>query len=230
MRKGLTEIVLVLDRSGSMSAIKEDAEGGLRTFIDGQRKAPGDARLTFYRFDFTGERVFENRDLKQVADYELRLEPRGSTALVDTMVTAIDEVGRRLSSLPESERPENVVFVTITDGQENSSRMFNDADLKRRIETQRGQYKWNFIFIGCDESSIQGAVNLWGYDPHLTLQNKATGKSYHQTYAVLTANMGNLRSGMGAQSLNFTAEQRAQVNDDDSQAGFSSSSGLSGAK
>lgn len=223
MRKGLTEIVLVLDRSGSMESIKGDAEGGLRGFINDQKKAPGEARLTFYRFDYSPELVFENRDLRYVEPHELKLEPRGSTALVDAMVRAIDEVGRRLERLQEWERPEHVVFVTVTDGQENSSKQFVNDDLYRRIRTQRELYKWNFVFIGCTEDSIAQAVKLWGYDPNLVLRNTFSGPSYHATYSVMTSNVSNLRKGMGAQSLNFTDSQRAQVNDETGNTGDTTS-------
>lgn len=237
MRKGLTEIVLVLDRSGSMESIKRDAQGGMRAFVDEQRKAPGEAKLTYYRFDDTVERVFEDRDIRWVEDYELKLEPRGSTALLDAIGRAINEVGTRLASLREEDRPEHVVFVTVTDGGENASKEFvarkDDVPTYRHFEKpwlvgapdprpaifdmikrQESVYNWKFIFIGSSQDSILMASKL-GYNPNLTLSNRATGQSYGATYAALASNVGHLRSGMGAQSLNFSAAQRSSVLEDE---------------
>lgn len=238
MRKGLTEIVLVLDRSGSMESIRRDAEGGMKAFVDGQRTAPGEARLTFYRFDDTIERVFEDRDIRWVEDRELRLEPRGSTALLDAIGRAINEVGARLANRREEDRPEHVIFVTVTDGQENASKEFvatkGDIPVYRHnqmapwligapdsrpaifdmIKRQESEYSWKFIFIGSTKESVEMASRL-GYHPSLTLANRPTGGSYRQTYAIMTSNVKGIRSGLGAQALNFTAQQRAQVLDEE---------------
>lgn len=243
MRKGLTEIVLVLDRSGSMHAIKEDAEGGLRAFVETQRKAPGEARLTFYRFDDIIELVFEDHDIRWVENSQLRLEPRGSTALLDAMGRAIDEVGARLASRREEDRPEHVIFVTVTDGEENASRQFvateGDKTFYRdynfhplygqlqvqwkptskraifdMIKTQREQYNWQFIFIGCTQESLKMAESL-GYNPNLVLNNSFSGRSYAATYQAMGQNLTSMRSGGGAQSLSFTAQQRSDVLDKD---------------
>lgn len=237
MRKGLTEIVLVLDRSGSMESIKRDAQGGMRAFVDEQRKAPGEGRLTFYRFDDTIERVFEDRDIRWIEDYELKLDPRGSTALLDAIGRAINEVGARLANRREEDRPEHVVFVTVTDGQENASKEFvatkDDVPTYRHdqkpwlvgapdprpaifdmIKKQESVYSWKFIFIGSTQESVLMASKL-GYNPALTLSNRATGQSYGATYAALSSNVGALRKGMGAQSLNFSSVQRSAVLEDD---------------
>lgn len=235
MRKGLTEIVLVLDRSGSMQSIKGDAEGGMRAFVHGQRNVSGEARLTFYRFDDTIERVFEARDIRFVEDADLRLEPRGGTALLDAIGRAINEVGARLANLREEDRPEHVIVVTVTDGEENASREF----IARRtellyptqysqarpwsmpnfdtrpaifdmIKTQENTYNWKFIFIGSTKDSIAMAARM-GYNPGLTLSNLPTGRSYGVTYAAVMNNVSNLRNGLGGQSLNFTGPQRSEA-------------------
>jgi Mg-chelatase subunit ChlD len=236
MRKGLTEIVLVLDRSGSMQSIKHDAEGGLRSFVSLQRNAPGEARLTFYRFDDTTELVFEDRDIRWIKDDELRLDPRASTALLDAMGRAIKEVGARLASRREEDRPEHVVFLTVTDGEENSSKEYpmfgagfrasygsslyyttkgdGPERIAAMIKEQREKYNWQFVFIGCTEEALKMARDL-GYTPGLTLSNAATGQSYGHTYSVMASNITAMRSGGGIESLSFTDSQRAQVLDDD---------------
>src|SRR5512143_3257316 len=162
MKKDLTEIVLVLDRSGSMSTTQSDAEGGLKTFMDEQRKVAGECRVTFCRFDHEIDLVFENKPLASVEDAELRLHPRGMTCLLDAMGYAINRVGERLSKTPEAERPGRVIVVTITDGQENSSREFTIRQLFDVIKLQRETYKWDFVFIGADEAAIKMATSQLG--------------------------------------------------------------------
>jgi hypothetical protein len=234
MRKGLTEIVLVLDRSGSMQSIRHDAEGGLQAFVRDQRKAPGEAHLTFYRFDDTVERVLEDVNLQFVQDVQLKLEPRGSTALFDALARAINEVGERLSRRSEAERPEHVVVLAVTDGEENASKEYprwhssflNSAygqwlglgsdgasRIAAMIKRQREQYNWQFVFIGSTEESIKTAQDL-GYGYSVTLANSPTGSSYRTSYNIMSSNVTAMRSGGGAQSLNFTEEQRAKAKDD----------------
>lgn len=250
MRKGLTEIVLVLDRSGSMESIKHDAEGGLRRFVADQKLVAGEARLTFYRFDNTTERVFEARSLREVTDYDLRLEPRGATALLDAIGHAINEVGARLRNTAESNRPEHVVVLVVTDGEENASTEFptrgsvqykmydygsgwpytqhqqwgtsytvpgdGPARIAAMIKTQREQFNWQFIFIGCTEDALKMAQSI-GISYGSTLGNLATGQSYVHTYSALSNNMATYRTSGDAKDLSFTAQQRQDVIEDNSQ-------------
>jgi uncharacterized protein YegL len=208
VKKGLTEIVLVLDRSGSMSSTKSDAEGGLREFIRKQKLVPGQCDVTFYRFDNEIERVFDKKPIERVEEAELRLDPRGSTALLDAMGQAIDEVGKRLKDTPEDERPEKVYVVTITDGQENCSRKHSYSMLSYEIERQTKRYKWEFVFIGANQDAIATAAKM-NILPQYTLSYEASKIGTQNVYASLTSNITRARTGLG--DVQFSAEDRTKA-------------------
>jgi hypothetical protein len=153
MKKDLTYIALVCDRSGSMSAVQSDAEGAVRNFVKEQKDHPGEAILRLVDFDapggFKGDdwyRTVFHGNIQSAPEYELK--PRGNTALLDAVGRCITEVGEELAAMPEDERPEHVVFVVQTDGQENSSRDWQLAKLKDKIEEQTTKWKWQFVFLG----------------------------------------------------------------------------------
>lgn len=210
MKKGLTEIVLVLDRSGSMESTRKDAEGGLRAFINKQKLVPGECRVTFYRFDSIIERLFENKPINVVEDKELALEPRGSTALLDAMNRAIDEVGDRLRAASEEDRPERIFFVTITDGEENASRT-TYSELADKIKHQSEKYKWEFIFIGANQDAIATASRL-NITPQYSLTYNQTRCGTVNAYNVLTQNLTASRTTGG--TFAFTAEDREKAMED----------------
>ena len=145
MRTDLTDITLVVDRSGSMDAIQGDAEGGVNTFITEQAKEPGEALLTLVQFDTEYEFLHKGVPIGEVPRYELH--PRGATALLDAVGRAINETGERLAAMKEQDRPGLVIFVVMTDGLENSSKEFTKAQIKEMIERQQHDYNWQFTFL-----------------------------------------------------------------------------------
>lgn len=158
MKQDLTDITLVVDRSGSMQAIQSDAEGGINAFIADQAKEPGEVLLTLVQFDTEYEFVHRGVPASQVP--KNRLIPRGSTALLDAVGRAINETGERLSKMPESERPSLVVFVVMTDGEENSSKEFKKTQIKAMIERQQQDYNWQFTFLGANQDAFAEAADL----------------------------------------------------------------------
>lgn len=158
MRADLTDITLVVDRSGSMQAIQADAEGGVNAFIEQQAREPGEAYLTLVQFDTEYEFVTRGVAIKEVPPY--RLQPRGSTALLDALGRAIQETGARLAAIPEASRPGLVVFVVMTDGEENSSREFTKAQIREKIEHQQTKYNWHFTFLGANQDAFAEAGGL----------------------------------------------------------------------
>lgn len=210
VRQGLTEIVLVLDRSGSMSTTKSDAEGGLREFIQKQRVLPGECNLTFYRFDDTIERVFESKPLKNVGDWELRLDPRGSTALLDAMNRAIDEVGERLARHADYDRPEHVYVVVITDGQENASKTPSSVVFDK-VKVQRDRFSWEFVYIGANQDAIATAAKL-GIGAQSTMDYSASKIGTQNTYNALNNTIARARGG---EVMCFSVEDRAAAIEND---------------
>ena len=138
MKSDLTDITLVVDRSGSMEQIRQDAEGGVNSFIAQQAKEPGEALLTLVQFDTEYDFIRKGVPISQVPKYELI--PRGRTALLDAVGRAINETGERLAKMDEQERPGLVVFVVMTDGLENSSVEFSKAKIKEMVEHQQDKY------------------------------------------------------------------------------------------
>ncbi len=159
MNKFLTDITLVVDRSGSMHSIQEDAQGGVNSFIQQQAdQQDGQANLTLYEFDNHYEKVIDNVPVQNVEPY--CLAPRGSTALLDAVGQAIVETGQRLATMPEQDRPGLVVFVVLTDGHENASREFSLQRVREMIEHQQDQYNWQFTFLGADASAFDEANQM----------------------------------------------------------------------
>jgi Mg-chelatase subunit ChlD len=155
MKPELTDITLIVDRSGSMQAVREDAEGGVNAFIAQQAKEPGEALLTLVQFDTQYEFLHKGTPISQVPEYHL--VPRGMTALLDAVGRAINETGERLAKMDEAQRPGLVVFVVMTDGQENSSREFTKDQIKQMIEHQQEKYRWHFTFLGANQDAFAEA-------------------------------------------------------------------------
>lgn len=153
--KSLTDITLVIDRSGSMEAMREAAQSGVNSLIREQAGAEGRASLTLVQFDTEYEFVHQGVAVESVPEFTL--VPRGATALLDAVGRAITEVGDRLASLPEKRRPGLVVFVIVTDGMENSSTTFTRQRVREMITHQRDVYKWRFVFLGADDSAFDEA-------------------------------------------------------------------------
>ena len=158
MRKDLTDITLVVDRSGSMQSIRDDAEGGVNALIQDQAEQPGEAIITLVEFDTEYDFVLQGVPARDVRPY--RLVPRGSTALLDAVGRAINETGARLAAMPEADRPGLVVFVVVTDGHENSSRELTKDQVREMVEHQQSVYKWQFTFLGADADAFAEAGGI----------------------------------------------------------------------
>lgn len=152
MKAGYTKIVFVVDRSGSMENIARDMEGGFKSFIADQKKNQAtQCDVSLYQFDTEYDVVFENKDIN--SDFDYRLIPRGGTAMNDAIGKTINSVGETLSKMNEDDRPDRVLFVIITDGQENSSKEFKTAQIKEMIERQTKEYNWIFSYLGANQDA-----------------------------------------------------------------------------
>lgn len=209
MQSDLTDITLVVDRSGSMAQVQEDAEGGVNTFIAQQAKEPGEALLTLVQFNTEYDFLHKGVPISQVPKYEL--VPRGMTALLDAVGRAINETGERLAKMPEADRPGLVVFVIVTDGQENSSKEFSKANIKEMIQRQQATYNWQFTFLGANQDAFAeaGGIGIRAAG----VANCAVAK-LHLAYMIAGHNLSRMRTQTrkGETVTNeFTEEERRKM-------------------
>ena len=151
-KKDYTHLTLVIDRSGSMASIKGEAQKGISDLLKEQFLLPGELTLTLIEFDDTVDTVV--RLSSKALDYNL--EPRGSTALFDAVGQEILATGNDLASMDEDDRPSKVVFIVVTDGENNSSRTYTLESVRELIAHQKDNYQWTFQFLGAEEASWQG--------------------------------------------------------------------------
>lgn len=210
MQQHLTDLTIVIDRSGSMARRKADAEGGVNEFIRRQKEAPGSCNFTLVQFDNDYEKVYDNCPIMDIAlDYTLY--PGGSTALLDALGRAITETGIRLAAMPEDERPGLVVFVVITDGQENSSCEYSKAEIREMIQVQTEVYKWQFTYLGANQDAFAEASAM-GFKP-CTVANYAEEKTSGGYFAA-ASNVTRMRTAKvtGAAVANFYTEaEKAEI-------------------
>lgn len=212
MNQELTDITIVLDRSGSMQSVANDTIGGFNRFLKDQREAPGHALITLHQFDDQFETVICAKSVKEAK--ELTHEtfvPRGSTALFDAMGRAINETGKRLARIPAHKRPAKAVFVVITDGFENASKEFTKEKVRGMIEHQRSKYAWEFVFLGANQDAVMTGVSF-GFvaDNSMTYANNAAG--VNAVFACTSANLVSMRSGASA-TMSYSAAQREEQED-----------------
>ena len=200
MKKDLAEIICVVDRSGSMESIRDDAIGSFNTFLDEQQKLPGECLFTYVHFDHEYELVFGGRKIKDVAKLTRdTFQPRGSTALLDAIGRTIVEVGSRFAAMPEAERPERVLMVIVTDGGENSSRTFTREAINEKIKHQGEVYKWNFIFLAAGPDAFAEA-NAIGIAPS-NIASYTAGDSTAHHYNLHRSSVAAKNYRAGGQSI-----------------------------
>ena len=157
----MCEIGFVLDRSGSMNAMKDEAIGGINAFLESQQKLPGEARLTLVLFDHEYIVAHDGVPIKDVPPLDNHsYVPRGTTALLDAIGRTINTVGERLDRTPEPERPGKVIIAILTDGLENASQEFKRKEIFKMIKRQREVYSWEFIFLGAKQDAISTGAKM----------------------------------------------------------------------
>ena len=161
MRKNLTELVFILDRSGSMAGLEQDTIGGFNAMIEKQRKEPGQALISTVLFDNETQVIHDRLPLDRVpALTEKEYYVRGCTALLDAVGGAIHHIGNVHKYAREEDRPEKTLFVITTDGMENASRRYTYDKVKSMIERQRKQYGWEFLFLGANIDAAREAARF----------------------------------------------------------------------
>jgi len=210
----LTHLYFLLDRSGSMSTIVDDTIGGFDSFIAEQRKQPGECRVTLAQFDDAYEEVYADRPIAEVPS--LVLQPRGTTALLDSIARLVVDAGKRLAAMPEDHRPGTVIVGIMTDGMENASREWTHAQVKQLIERQTAAFQWQFLYLGADQDAIEVGASIGVGAGHSVTYGRGKVK---EALAATAANVSNYRlaraAGMSAPdaaaAASFTQEQRKDL-------------------
>ena len=161
MRENLTELVFILDRSGSMSGLESDTIGGFNSLITKQQKEEGEAYVSTVLFDDKTEVIHDRVDIQKIekmTDKEYYV--RGCTALLDAVGGAIKHIGNIQKYAREEDRPAKTLFVITTDGLENASRRYSVKEVKRLIERQKEKYNWEFLFLGANIDAIEVAGKM----------------------------------------------------------------------
>lgn len=161
MKKNLTELVFILDRSGSMAGLESDTIGGFNAMIDKQKKAAGEACVSTVLFDNESVVIHDRADMKRIAPLtEEQYSVRGCTALLDAVGGAIHHIGNVHKYAREEDRPEHTLFVITTDGMENASRRYTAERVKQMIRRQKEKYGWEFIFLGANIDAVETAGRI----------------------------------------------------------------------
>lgn len=189
MNEKYTDITIILDKSGSMGPIRMDTLGGLNTFIKGQQQFKDDkVLLTLIQFSNVSSIRLDRVDINYIKEFTVEdYVPGGSTALLDAVGEAIDRAGKRFAKLNESERPGKILFVIITDGEENSSCQYSLDQIKKMITHQQDVYKWQFVFLGANQDAFQSAASF-GILTRNTSNYYNTSKGINDVFLALNSN------------------------------------------
>lgn len=161
MKKNITELIFILDRSGSMAGLESDTTGGFNAMLEKQRNAPGDAVVTTVLFDDMFELLHDRIDIRAVKPItEREYFVRGSTALLDAIGLTISKIANVQKQTAEEHRADKVLFVITTDGMENASREYTYEKVRDMVRHQKVKYGWEFIFLGANIDAIATAASF----------------------------------------------------------------------
>lgn len=194
MKKNLTEIVFILDRSGSMAGLEGDTIGGFNAMLEKQKNEAGEALVSIVLFDHVSEVLCDRKDIHQV-DPMTREEyyVRGCTALLDAVGGAIRHIGNVHKYAREEDRPEKTLFIITTDGMENASRRYTYDQVKAMIRRQQERYGWEFIFLGANMDAAREAARF-GIDRECAVDYHADSEGTAVIYAAMSEAVGTLRT------------------------------------
>jgi uncharacterized protein YegL len=194
MKKGLTELVFILDRSGSMSGLESDTIGGYNALLNKQKAEQGEAIITTVLFDDHYELLHDRINLKGIATItDKEYFVRGSTALLDAIGKTIQKLVNVQRHTAENEKAEHVMIVITTDGMENASREYTYSKIREMIEHQKNKYKWEFIFLGANMDAVETAERF-GINADRAANFHADGEGTMLNYRVVSETVSTLRA------------------------------------
>lgn len=186
MKKNLSEIVFLLDRSGSMSGLEKDTIGGFNAMIEKQKKEEGEALISTILFDHEMKVLHDRvkvQDVKPISEKDYQV--RGCTALLDAMGGAIHHIGNVHKYARNEDVPEHTIFVITTDGMENASTQYSAAKVRTMVERQKEKYGWEFLFLGANMDAIAAAKNF-GIEEDKAVEYRSDDIGTRLNYAVMS--------------------------------------------
>ena len=194
MKKGLTELVFVLDKSGSMAGLESDTIGGFNSMLQKQKAVDGECCITTVLFANGYELLHDRIDIRAVSPItEKEYRVGGSTALLDAIGKTISKIGNAQRNTADEYRAESVMFVIITDGEENSSREYSSDKVKAQIERQKAKYGWEFIFLGANIDAVETA-SRFGIAPDRAQNYHADEKGVELNFKVMSDAVATFRA------------------------------------
>ena len=201
-RKGLTELVMILDRSGSMRGLEADTIGGFNSLTEKQKREEGEAYVSVVLFDDKMEVVYDRVDIQKVEPMtEKQYYVRGCTALLDAVGRAIHHIGTIHRYARREDVPEKTIFIITTDGMENASREYSYDQVRRMIERQKEQYQWEFLFLGANIDAVREA-GRFGINAQHAVNYEHDGQGTRLNYDVLSGAVGCARRAESASVMN----------------------------
>lgn len=194
MKKNLTELVFILDRSGSMSGLESDTIGGFNAMIEKQKKQDGECIVSTVLFDDESRVIHDRVSLDEIRpmtedDYFVG----GCTALIDAIGGAIHHIGNVHKYARPEDVPENTIFIITTDGQENASHRYSSDKVKQMIERQKDKYGWEFLFIGANIDAVETAKR-YGIDRNRAVNYNADAQGTSVLYETVSKAVCNVRA------------------------------------
>ena len=194
MKKGLTELVFILDRSGSMSGLEADTIGGFNSLIEKQKKEEGEAYISTILFDDIAEVLYDRVPLKKIEPMNDRqYNVRGCTALLDAVGGAIHHIGNIHKYAREEDRPEKTLFIITTDGMENASRRYTYEKVRQMIEHEMEKYGWEFLFLGANMDAV-AAAGRFGIRANRAVTYECDGAGTQLNYNVISETVSRVRA------------------------------------
>lgn len=198
MKKGLTELVFILDRSGSMRGLEADTMGGFNSLTEKQKKERGEALISVVLFDDRTEVLYDRVPLDEIEPMNDRqYYVRGCTALLDALGGAIHHIGNVHKYAREEDRPEKTLFIITTDGMENASHIYTCEKVKQMVNRQKEKYGWEFLFLGANIDAIEVA-SRFGIQADRAVNYECDGQGTQLNYEVLSQTVSKVRACSGS--------------------------------
>ena len=210
MKKNLTELVMILDRSGSMGGLESDTIGGYNSMLKRQREAEGEVLVSTVLFDDRSEVLYDRVPLEKMPQMtEKEYYVRGCTALLDAVGGAVRHIGNVHKYAREEDRPEKTIFVITTDGLENASREYSYDRVKKMVERQKEKYGWEFLFLGANIDAIETA-GRFGITPDRAANYHSDSRGTALNYEVLADTVCEMR----VSAAPVSAKWKKRIDDD----------------